>query len=118
MAAAQALGRRVKTVLIACSMALLLTTPARAAGYFVTVAGLVGEPDYEQRFTAVANDLDKALKAAGPDAHVTTLTGASATRERLTQVLMQVARDAKSGDDFVLTLIGHGSYDNVEYKFN
>jgi hypothetical protein len=118
MAAAQALGRRVKTVVVAWSMMVLLASPARAAVYFVTVAGLVGEPDYEQRFTAVASDLDKALKAAGPDAHVTTLTGPSATRERLTQVLMQVARDAKSDDDFVLTLIGHGSYDNVEYKFN
>ncbi len=107
-----------KTVLGLCSMVLLLSTPARAAVYFVTVAGLVGEPDYEQRFTAVARDLDKVLKASGPDARVTTLTGAEATRARLTQILMQVARDAKSDDDFVLTLIGHGSYDNVEYKFN
>jgi len=29
-----------------------------------------------------------------------------------------VARDAKPEDDFVLTLIGHGSFDGVEYKFN
>jgi hypothetical protein len=118
MAAAQALGCRVKAILSACAMALLLATPARAAVYFVTVAGLVGEPDYEQRFTAVAKDLDNVLKAAVPDARVTTLTSAEATRARLTEVLMQVARDARSDDDFVLTLIGHGSYDNVEYKFN
>jgi hypothetical protein len=99
-------------------LALLMATPARAAGFYVTVAGLVGDADYEQRFTTPAKDLDKILKAAGPDVHVFTLTGAAATRARLTQVLEQVAREAVAADDFVLTLIGHGSYDGVEYKFN
>ena len=99
-------------------MALLLATPARAAGFYVTVAGLVGESDYELRFTSPAKDLDKVLMAAGPDVHVYSLTGGDATRVRLTQVLEQVAREAKPDDDFVLTLIGHGSYDSVEYKFN
>ena len=95
-----------------------LTSPARAAAHYVTVGGLVGEPDYEQRFTAAAKDLDKVLKASAADARVYTLVGADATRARLTSVLDQVARDAKPDDTFVLTLIGHGSYDNVEYKFN
>jgi hypothetical protein len=99
-------------------MALLLAAPASAAGFYVTVAGLVGEPDYEQRFTTAAKDLDKVLKATGTDAHVYTLTGGDATRARLTRVLEQVAREANSDDDFVLTLVGHGSYDGVEYKFN
>ena len=99
-------------------MTLLLATPARAAVYYVTVSGLVGEPDYEQRFTTTARDLDKVLKATGTDVHVYTLVGSDATRARLTQVIEQVAREAKADDDFVLTLIGHGSYDGVEYKFN
>jgi hypothetical protein len=101
-----------------CLVALLMALPARGSVYSVTVAGLVGEPDYEQRFTAGANDLDKLLKTAGADVHVYTLTGAAATRARLTQVLAQVAHDARPEDDFVLTLIGHGSFDGVEYKFN
>jgi hypothetical protein len=101
-----------------CLAAVLLAPPARASVYSVTVAGLVGEPDYEQRFTAGATALDKLLKAAGADVHVYTLTGAAATRARLTQVLAEVARAARPEDDFVLTLIGHGSFDGVEYKFN
>jgi hypothetical protein len=36
----------------------------------------------------------------------------------LTDVLGKVASQAKPDDDFVLILIGHGSYDGVEYKFN
>src|SRR5258707_1107308 len=35
----------------------------QAAPYYVTVAGLGGDPDYEQRFTALAKDLDKLFKA-------------------------------------------------------
>jgi hypothetical protein len=106
-------------VLVGVSLiTLLLAAPVRAAGFYVTVAGLVGEPDYEQRFTTSAKDLDKILKASGSDVHVFSLIGGDATRARLTQVLEQVAREAKADDDFVLTLIGHGSHDGVEYKFN
>ena len=101
-----------------CLIGLLLSARAHASVYYVTIAGLVGEPDYEQRFTASAKDLEKQLKATGADAHVYGLTGGEATRARLTQVMGEVARDAKPEDDFVLILIGHGSYDGVEYKFN
>lgn len=103
---------------VSCQLLLTLAAvPAWAGTYYVTVAGLGGEPDYEQRFTANAMDLDKVFKnTAG--AHVTTLTGKQATKARLTEVMAQVARDAKADDDFVLTLIGHGSYDGEEYKFN
>ena len=57
---------------------------AHAAVYYVTVAGLGGEPDYEQRFSANARDLDKLFKQAGSAAHVYTLTGNQATRAQLT----------------------------------
>jgi hypothetical protein len=96
---------------------LLAAGSARAATYYVTVAGLGGEPDYEQRFTANAMDLDKIFKSE-TGAHVTTLTGKQSTKEKLTAAIDAVARDAKPDDDFVLTLIGHGSFDGVEYKFN
>ena len=95
-----------------------LAVEARAAVYYVTVAGLGGEPDYEQRFTAAAKDLDKVFKAAGDTAHVVTLTGAQATASQLKDSLNAIAREAKADDDFVLILIGHGSFDGVEYKFN
>jgi hypothetical protein len=89
-----------------------------AAPYYVTVAGLGGEPDYEQRFTALAKDLDKLFKAAANDTHVYTFTGSDATKAHLTDTLAQIAREAKPEDEFTLILIGHGSYDGEEYKFN
>jgi len=92
--------------------------PAQAAPYYVTVAGLGGEPDYEQRFTALAKDLDKLFKAAASDAHVYTFTGSDATKARLTDTLGQIAHEAKPEDEFTLILIGHGSFDGEQYKFN
>jgi len=105
---------RIGIFAIACTLGL----QARAAVYYVTVAGLGGEPDYEQRFTAAAKDLDKVFKAASNAAHVYTLSGTQATASQLKETLGAVARDAKADDDFVLVLIGHGSFDGVEYKFN
>jgi hypothetical protein len=96
----------------------LAALQAHAATYYVIVSGLGGEPDYDQRFTAAAKDLDRVFKAEGPAAHVTTLSGQDATAEKLREALTAVARDAKAEDDFALILIGHGSYDGVEYKFN
>lgn len=103
---------------LSSSWLLMATLSAHASVYYVTVAGLGGEPDYEQRFTANAKDLDKLFKDSGSGAHVYTLTGAQATKAQLTETLMSVARDAKPEDDFVLMLIGHGSYDGADYKFN
>ncbi|HYK36547.1 hypothetical protein [Alloacidobacterium sp.] len=97
---------------------LVMTLQSRAAVYYVTVAGLGGEPDYEQRFTAAAQDLDKLFKASGSTAHVYTLIGAQATASQLRDTLNTVAGKATPGDDFVLILIGHGSFDGFEYKFN
>ncbi|HOK44838.1 MAG TPA: hypothetical protein PLA43_09620 [Bryobacteraceae bacterium] len=94
----------------------LAALPASAATYYVTVAGLGGEPEYEQRFAAWAQEIDKYVKAGA--ARVVTLHGPDATRDRVRAALEAVARDAGPQDAFVLMLIGHGTYDNVEYKFN
>ena len=96
----------------------LWTLQARAATYYVIVAGLGGEPDYQQRFAAEANDLGRVFKGSGESAHVYTLSGAQSTASQLRDTLSTVARDAKADDDFVLILIGHGSFDGVEYKLN
>lgn len=95
-----------------------LAVSARATNYYVTVAGLGGEPEYEAQFEKWATDLDHELKANGPEAHVVTLSGASATRREIEQALGAIAGDAKPEDSFALLLIGHGSFDGTDYKFN
>lgn len=103
------------------SSALLLLTTAltlqAADTYYLTVAGLGGEQEYEQRFAGWASDFDKILKGE-PNAHITTLSGAQATRANIEAKMGEIAKQAKADDNFVLFLIGHGTYDDNEYKFN
>jgi hypothetical protein len=91
---------------------------AHADSYYVNVAGLGGEADYEQRFTALASDLDRITKAGGATAHVVTLSGPEATRDHLQQALLDIAAAAHADDVLVITLVGHGSFDGTQYKFN
>jgi hypothetical protein len=104
-----------------CAVALLALAgacAARADIYYVNVAGLGGEPDYEQRFGALAVDLDRITRAGGATAHVVTLSGVQATREHLQQALTAIAAAAHADDVLVITLVGHGSFDGTQYKFN
>lgn len=98
--------------------AILGTSVAHADSYYVNVAGLGGEADYEQRFGALAADLDRITRAGGSTAHVVTLAGPQATREHLQQALADIATSAHADDVVVITLVGHGSFDGAQYKFN
>jgi hypothetical protein len=104
-------------LLILCLL-LCTSSLAHAEVYYVTVAGLGGEADYDKEFTSLALDLNRLLVAGGRDAHVDTLTGRDSTRARFMEVMDKVAENAKPTDDFVLVLIGHGTYDGIDYKFN
>jgi hypothetical protein len=90
---------------------------AQATTYCVTVVGLGGEQEYEQRFSGWSKDLEKTLKAL-PNTRVETLTGPQATKATIRQTLEAISKEAKSEDLLLLTLIGHGSFDGQEYKMN
>jgi hypothetical protein len=91
---------------------------ASAAAYYVTVAGLGGTPEYEAQFAKWSTELDRCLRVNGPDAHIETLAGNAATRAGLESTLEQVAAQLQPDDDFALLLIGHGTFDGTDYKFN
>jgi hypothetical protein len=97
---------------------LALLPTLRAETFYLTVAGLGGEPEYEQRFTGWAKDLDKLLKTAEPNAKVETLIGAGATKALMEEKLRDFAKLAKADDSIIVMMIGHGSYDESDYKFN
>jgi hypothetical protein len=89
--------------------------PLPATTYYVTIAGLGGEPDYAQHFSMWAKDIEKALKPS-PDSEVATLI--NATRDQVRTALARIAAQAKTQDALVVMLIGHGSFDGFEYKIN
>jgi hypothetical protein len=95
---------------------LLIVASAHATTFYVTISGLGGEPDYEQRFKMWADDIDGSLKKAGGDVKIVTME--APTREKVQAQFADITKQAKPADALVLMLIGHGSYDGVEYKFN
>jgi hypothetical protein len=101
---------RLATLLFFAAMA------AHATTFYVTISGLGGEADYDQRFKMWADDIDKSLKKAGGDSNVITLV--APTKDQIRAKFADVAKMAKPTDSFVLMLIGHGSYDGTDYKFN
>ncbi|HZT31764.1 MAG TPA: hypothetical protein VFA33_17890 [Bryobacteraceae bacterium] len=100
-------------------LAVLLLAAAfctQAATYYLTISGLGGEPDYEQRFGMWAKEIDQVVRSSGGDAKVQTLT--SATREAVRRAFAEISREARPQDALVVMLIGHGAYDGYEYKIN
>jgi hypothetical protein len=95
----------------------LAALSCHATTYILTVAGLGGEPEFEQRFSGWAKDVDKSLKGA-PDLTAVTLFGADATRARIQAALKDFGAKAKKEDALVVMLMGHGTFDGTEYKFN
>lgn len=98
------------------ALLLLVALSLPAATYYVTLAGLGGEPDYAQRFKMWAEDIDGSLKKAGGEATVTTMNVPQL--EQIRARFAELAKQAKPVDSLVVILIGHGSYDGREYKFN
>lgn len=101
---------------IKLAVLLMLAWSAHATTFYLTISGLGGEADYEQRFKMWAEDIDTSLKKAGGDARVITLQAPA--RDKIRAGFAEIARDAKPADALVVMLIGHGTYDGVEYKFN
>jgi hypothetical protein len=84
----------------------------------LVIAGLGGEQEYETRFTGWAQTLEATFKAAGSDVKTEVLHGPSATRDAVRTRLRTIAAGAAKEDAVMLILIGHGSFDGAEYKFN
>lgn len=98
----------------AAALLLLGALAAPASTFYVTISGLGGEADYDQRFKMWAEDIDGSLKKAGGDSNIVTMV--APTRDQIRAKLGDVAKQAKAGDALVLMLIGHGTFDGTDYK--
>jgi hypothetical protein len=97
---------------------LAASSSVTATTFTVTVAGLGGEPDYEQRFGNWAREFEKNVAAGGEEIKVSTLSGPNATKAKVRETLEQISREAKQQDSLFVFLIGHGSFDGLDYKIN
>lgn len=88
-----------------------------ATTFYVNLGGLGGQEDYESRFKANVEELNK-LTGGSPGAKVLTASGATATKVKIRELFGELAKSAKADDTVVVTLIGHGTHDGEMYKFN
>ena len=89
---------------------------APAGTFYFTITGLGGEADYAQRFKMWSDDIESSLKKAGGDIQVVSLD--APTREQIRSRFAELVRTVKPEDGFVLMMVGHGTFDGTEYKFN
>jgi hypothetical protein len=116
--------KRARVLLLSALLGALLSgqesapeSPAGPVMHYLTIAGLGGEPEYEERFSGWAKDADKTLKGSRARS-VVTLFGAAATRQAIREHLAALARQAGPEDGLVIMLIGHGTFDGHDYRFN
>jgi hypothetical protein len=102
-------------------LALLCALPcgaAVAATQVLVVAGRGGEAQFETRFGQWSEKVAKASATVTGDAkRVTRLAGPDAKLSAVQDALRTAAETLRAGDQFVLVLMGHGSYDGSEYRY-
>jgi len=104
---------------IAATIALSTGAICHADTYALIVSGLGGEAQYEQRFEAQARSIATAAeKVTGSSSRVTALVAAGANRDAIRQAMRALAGKAGRSDRVMIVLIGHGSFDGEEYRFN
>lgn len=96
-----------------------VTQPALSAVRVLVIGGLGGEASYEQKFQTQAKAVASAASRSGAALKdIVVITGEQARRTALDPALKKFAATVKSEDQVVVVLIGHGSYDGEEYRFN
>ena len=104
----------------------LVATPAAAADrYALIVTGAHGEPTYEQQYAQWRQSTVTALleKLGFDAAHVLTLfeggdAAHAATADGVRRAMADLRGRTGADDVLLVLLIGHGSFDGVEAKFN
>lgn len=103
-----------------------LTTPAHAQQRFaVIISGATGGEDYAAQYMAWTNDLAQALsgRLAFAAENVTVLAesdaaGNASTAENVRRTLTALRQRMKRDDLLFILMIGHGTFDGTDAKFN
>ncbi len=102
------------------SLAGLVLLPALtfAELHAVVVEGLPGDQIYAEQFDRQVTAISMALRSVTERERVRVFRTDEASRDAVLGYLESLQSGVRSSDQFALFLIGHGSYDDVEYKFN
>lgn len=112
-----AIRRLTKLALPSLLGSLLAMQTAAAAHVTLVVSGLGGNDDYQQKFDRYAASIAEQSRSLSQNPEDTILLpGSAATRDNILATLKDIM--ARGEASFALYLIGHGSHDGQQYKFN
>ena len=114
------LARSLSAVPVALLAAPLALFPALAHAelYITIVQGLGGMPEYTEEFDEVRAKVAAASVTLTSEERVFTFSGDGATREALLAHFKMLEERMGDDDRAAVYLIGHGSFDGEEYKYN
>jgi hypothetical protein len=123
---AERLTKGLKTVAVAALLLLMPTTPARAvARYALIVSGASGGPPYAEQYSRWAGDLSRVLvdRMKFVPSNVVVLkeggeATASATAVNVRRTIGALRPRLTPDDLLLVVLIGHGTFDGADAKFN
>jgi hypothetical protein len=102
------------------ALAVILLQPVVAAAdlHVVVVEGLGGNEMYARQFSEQVAAVATASATMTNDNRVRVFAADSASREAILLHLADLAEQTSASDQVAVYLIGHGSYDDHQYKFN
>ena len=97
---------------------LLLPLVSKAELYVVVIEGLGGDAVYAEQFAKQVAAVSEASKTLTTADRIHVFPAPSATREGVLDYFTTLDSRMTASDRLAVYLIGHGSYDDYEYKFN
>lgn len=99
---------------------LLIMVPAAALAemHVVIIEGLSGEPRYAEQFGEQVAAIESAAHSLTGDKQIRVFRADEVSRDAVLQHFQELKSGVSRSDQVALYLIGHGSYDDHEYKFN
>ena len=106
------------TLLLSAVLLSAVSLSAQAALYITIVQGLGGEQAFDEQFHEQAASIAEASALLTDADKFSLFSGAEANRENLLAHFENQSSAMNENDRAALYLIGHGSFDGEEYKFN
>ncbi len=103
---------------LATGLLLLLSSAVFAELQVVIIEGLGGETRYAEEFAEQIAAVTTASNAMTSPERVTVFRNGDFSRETVVNYFAALNNDLSTGDSLVVFMLGHGSYDDYQYKFN
>jgi len=103
--------------LLACGL-MILPAAAFAELQVVVIEGLGGEDRYTEQFVAQVSAIENAASALTADGGLQVFHSGNYTRDGVIDFFSELGDRLQADDRLAVFLVGHGSYDDHEYKFN